>query len=209
MTLLEPAVTLTDFALAIECGLFAVWLNGLRAARFQAAFVILFAATGVAALLGGISHGFLPGSDIIWRATLIAICVAAFATWLIGARLTLSEEYQKVITALATLAFAAQSAYITFVDASFLIAILGYVPAALFLLIAFGLAYRRSHAPFLLVGIGGVALTFLAAAVQQSEIGLHARYFDHNAFYHLIQGVALFLLFWTARGLIKSSSQRG
>jgi len=52
MTLLEPAVTLTDFALAIECGLFAVWLNGLRSARFQAAFVILFAATGVAALLG-------------------------------------------------------------------------------------------------------------------------------------------------------------
>jgi len=209
MTLLEPAVTLTDFALAIECGLFAVWLNGLRAARFQAAFVILFAATGVAALLGGISHGFLPGSDIIWRATLIAICVAAFATWLIGARLTLSEEYQKVITALATLAFAAQSAYITFVDASFLIAILGYVPAALFLLIAFGLAYRRSHAPFLLAGIGGVAVTFLAAAVQQSGIGLHSRYFDHNAFYHLIQGVAFFLLFWTARGLVKSSSQRG
>jgi len=209
MTLLEPAVALTDFALAIECGLFAVWLNRLGSARFQPAFVVLFTATGVAASLGGISHGFLPGSDFVWRATLIAICVAAFATWLIGARLTLSEEYQKVITALAALAFAIQAAYILFVDASFLIAILGYVPAALFLLIAFGLAYRRSHASFLLAGIGGVALTLLAAVVQQSEIGLHARYFDHNAFYHLIQGVALFLLFWAARGLVKSPSQRG
>jgi hypothetical protein len=209
MTLLEPAVTLTDFALAIECGLFAVWLNGLRSARFQAAFVILFAATGVAALLGGISHGFLPGSDIIWRATLIAICVAAFATWLIGARLALPDKFQKIVTILAALVFAAQSAYILFVGESFRVAVVSYVPAVLFLLLTFGLAYRRSHAQYLLVGIGGLALTFLAAAVQQLGIGLHSRYFDHNAFYHLIQGVAFFLLFWTARGLVKSSSQRG
>ena len=105
MTLLEPAVTLTDFALAIECGLFAVWLSRLGPARdFKPAFVSLFAATGVAALLGGVSHGFLPGSDIIWRATLIAICVSAFATWLIGARLILPDKYQKIVTVLAALA---------------------------------------------------------------------------------------------------------
>jgi hypothetical protein len=208
MTLLEPAVTLTDFALAIECALFAAWLSRSGPARFQGAFVILFAATGVAALLGGISHGFLPGSDIVWRATLIAICVAAFATWLIGARLALPDEFQKIVTILAALVFAAQSAYILFVGESFRVAIVSYVPAVLFLLLAFGLAYRRSHAPFLLAGIGGVALTFLAAAVQQSGIGLHWHYFDHNAFYHLIQGAGLLLIFWAARGLVKSPSQR-
>jgi hypothetical protein len=206
MTLLEPAVSLTDFALAIECGLFAAWLSRLGRARVKPAFVSLFAATGVAALLGGISHGFLPGSDMVWRATLIAICVAAFAAWLVGARLALPEEYQKVVTIFAALVFAAQSAYIVFVGESFLVAIVSYVPAAFFLLIAFGLAYRRCHAPYLLAGIAGLALTFIAAAVQQSGIGLHPRYFDHNAFYHLIQGTALFLIFWAARGLVKSRS---
>jgi hypothetical protein len=207
MTLLEPAVALTDFALAVECGLFAVWLCKYSPGRFQAAFVILFVATGVAALLGGISHGFLPGSDTLWRATLIAICVAAFATWLIGARLVLPEPYERFVVALASLAFGAPSAYIWFVDASFLVAIVSYIPAALFLLIAFAVVYRRSPARFLLAGITGLALTFTAATVQQSGIGLHPLYFDHNAFYHLIQGTALFLIFWAARGLIKSPSQ--
>jgi len=207
MALLEPAVALTDFALAIECGLFAAWLCTYSPGRFGAAFVILFAATGVAALFGGISHGFLPGSDVLWRATLIAICVAAFETWLIGARLVLPTPYQKFVVTVAALAFAAQSAYIWFVDASFLIAIVSYIPAALFLLTAYGVAYRRSRARFLLAGITGLALTFIAAAVQQSGIGLHPSYFDHNAFYHLIQGAALFLIFRAARGLIKSPSQ--
>jgi uncharacterized membrane protein len=209
MTLLEPAVSLTDLALAIECGLFAAWLSRLGRARLKPAFVSLFAATGVAALLGGISHGLLPGSDMVWRATLIAICVAAFAAWLIGARLALPYEYQKIVTILVALAFAAQSAYILFVGESFLVAIVSYAPAALFLLIAFGLAYRRSRAPYLLAGIAGLALTFIATAAQQSATGLHARYFDHNALYHLIQGAALFLIFWAARGMLKSSSARG
>ena len=209
MTLLEPAVSLTDLALAIECGLFAAWLSRLGRARVKPAFVSLFAATGVAALLGGISHGLLPGSDMVWRATLIAICVAAFAAWLIGARLALPYEYQKIVTILAALVFAAQSAYILFVGESFLVAIVSYAPAALFLLIAFGLAYRRCHASYLLAGIAGLALTFIAAAAQQSATGLHPRYFDHNAFYHLIQGAALFLIFWAARGILKSSSARG
>jgi hypothetical protein len=209
MTLLEPAVSLTDFALAIECGLFVVWLSRLGPGPVKPAFVSLFAATGVAALLGGISHGFLPGSDTLWRATLIAICAAAFATWLIGARLALPKEYQKFVTIFAALALAAQSAYILFVGESFLVAIVSYVPAALFLLVAFGLAYRRYRARYLLAGIVGVALTFIAAAVQQSGIGLYPRYFDHNALYHLIQGAALLLIFWAGRGLLKSSSARG
>jgi hypothetical protein len=204
MTLLEPAVTLTDFALAIECALFAVWLRRSGSTRSTPAFVTLFAASSVSALLGGISHGFLPGSESLWRGTLLAICVAALATWVAAARLVLSESAQRIVTALAALAFVAQAAYILFVDQSFAAAIMSYVPAALFLLIAFGLVYRRQRTPFLLAGIAGLALTFVAAAVQQTGIGLHPRFFDHNAFYHLLQAVAFFLIFWTARGLVKS-----
>jgi hypothetical protein len=206
MTVLEPAVTLTDFALAIECGLFAVWLRRCDRTRFTAPFVALFAASSVSALLGGISHGFLPGAESLWRATLIAICVAALAAWVAAARLALPERAERIVTALAALAFLAQAAYILFVDQSFTAAIVSYVPAALFLLIAFALVYRSQRSLFLLAGIAGLALTFVAAAVQQTGIGLHPRFFDHNAFYHLLQALAFFLIFWTARALVESSS---
>jgi len=36
---------------------------------------------------------------------------------------------------------------------------------------------------------------FAASALQQLHVGLHPRYFNHNALYHLIQGIALALLF--------------
>ena len=80
MTLIEPDVALTDFGLAIECALFAGWLvwRGSSRSALGRWFVVLFVALGTGALLGGITHGFMPdpGSDAaraVWNATLIAI----------------------------------------------------------------------------------------------------------------------------------------
>ncbi len=39
----------------------------------------------------------------------------------------------------------------------------------------------------------------LAAAAQQAKIGINPRFFDHNALYHLLQAVALFMVFLAAR----------
>jgi predicted Co/Zn/Cd cation transporter (cation efflux family) len=55
-----------------------------------------------------------------------------------------------------------------------------------------------------MAGIWGLVLSFIAAAIQQIGIGLHPLYFNHNALYHLIQAIGLFLLFWTARRLVKA-----
>jgi hypothetical protein len=41
-------------------------------------------------------------------------------------------------------------------------------------------------------------LTLVAAAVQQARIALHPTYFNHNALYHLLQAIALFLIFRAA-----------
>ena len=203
MTMLEPAVALTDFALALACGLFAFLLSRQAPAPTKPAFTALFAGTGLSALLGGISHGFVPGSELLWQATLLSISLAALATWIAAARLALPGGLQRTIILFGVAAFVAQSVYILFVGQSFLVAIISYVPGALFLLIAFALAYRRRPSAFLLAGLAGSLLTFVAAGVQQMGISLHPDYFDHNAFYHLIQGIALLLLFHAARGLIK------
>ncbi len=214
MTLLEPDVTLTDFGLALECGGFAAWLawRHAPAAPLRLAFIGFFAAVALAALLGGITHGFLPDEQarlyrVVWLSTLIAIGAAALASWAIGARLIFSDRTANRVTAFAALLFAAYVAAVVFVSRSFAVAIAHYLPAAAFLLFAFAYAWRRRRSGFLAAGIAGVALTFVAAAVQQGRIGLHPLYFNHNALYHLIQALALLLIFLAARGLLKPTTR--
>ena len=111
MTLLERDVALTDFGLTIECLALAAWLHWRTPMNpLRTWFVIFFAALGIAALLGGITHGFLndPRSalyGLTWSATLLAIGIAAVATWTIGARLLFSERTAKRVLVAAGLLF--------------------------------------------------------------------------------------------------------
>lgn len=206
MTLLEPDVALTDFALALECGAFAAWLFKIldRGRRRALPFIIFFAATGAAALLGGIFHGFLSDrlsatARTVWTAIMVAIGIAAFSSWLAAARLCLSAAAAPLLVGFAAVIFGIYIAVVLFITQSFTVAVVHYLPAAAFLLLAFGLAYRRSGESSLLAGVGGVLLTFVAAGIQQYGIGLHSLYFNHNALYHLIQAFALLLIFLAAR----------
>ena len=105
----------------------------------------------------------------------------------------------------ALIAFASYLAIVLFVSRAFVVAIIHYLPAALFLFAAFIMGLRRRREGFLAAGVAGIALTFLAALVQQSGIGIEALHFNHNALYHLVQAVALFLIFLAARGLLRRS----
>ena len=73
---------------------------------------------------------------------------------------------------------------------SFRVAIVHYLPAAVFLLVALLWRYLRNNGRHVLTGMGGLLLTFVAAGIQQAELALHPDYFNHNALYHLIQVVA-------------------
>jgi hypothetical protein len=210
MTLLEPDVALTDFGLALESACFAAWLHrrGPADALLRLWFIAFFAALGLAALLGGVLHGFLSDPQsrlywLVWTASMLAIGVAALAGWALGARLVLSETAARHVIAAAAAAFVGYVSVVLLVSHSFTIAVIHYLPAALFLLGAFTLAYLRRRNGFLLAGIAGLALSFVAAAVQQSETSLHPLYFNHNALYHLIQAFALLLIFLAARGLAR------
>jgi hypothetical protein len=84
---------------------------------------------------------------------------------------------------------------VLFVWQEFLVAILAYAPAALFLLAVFIKRYVQKGDGGSIAGIAAVALAFLAAAIQRLEIGIHDRYLGHNALYHLIQAASFALLF--------------
>lgn len=207
----EPDVTLTDYGLAVECALFAYLLarRGDRGQPLRSWFALFFGATGTAAGAGGTLHGFFLdersiGAAILWPAALVAIGVAALSAWGIGARIHFSTSLARWISIAAAVEFAGYAVVVLFVTQAFAIAVLNYLPAAAFLTVVFILAYRRTRERAVRVGLVGLALTFVASGLQQGGVVLHPVYFNHNALYHLIQAVALFLVFrsacWFVRG---------
>ena len=196
MTLIEPDVALTDFGLAAECALFAGWLvwRGAAGSPLGRWFVVLFVALGIGALLGGVTHGFLPetGSDaarMVWNATLMAIGVAALASWAVGAHVLFAENTARWIMTAAALVLMLNVAVVLYVSQSFQVAIAFYAPAMIFALAAFVLAYGASGNAVLLFAIAGIVLSLVAAVIQQTHTGIAALGLTHNALYHLVQAV--------------------
>jgi hypothetical protein len=101
------------------------------------------------------------------------------------------------------------SVVVMFIVQTFRVAILNYLPASIFLLVVFFLTYVRVRKGPVLIGLVGIVLTFVAAGVQQAGVVVHPIYFDHNALYHVIQAVALFMIFWSARWFTVATERLG
>ncbi len=209
----EPDVTLTDYALALECALLAVLVYRLRDSTGPARiwFTVFFTALSVAAVAGGTVHGFLydeatRAHQMAWNATLIAIGVVALSAWMIGSRFELVVRRGHLFRWAGTTLFVGYCLVVLLVRNTFAVAIVHYLPAVLFLLFAFAGSYLRTRRPYLLNGLIGLSLMLVAAGVQQLGIALHPVYFDHNALYHLIQAVAVLALFLSARGIVRQGA---
>lgn len=209
----EPAVALTDYALSIESVVLAalLWFKYGRAQRggpglLPARWFTLFVATiSLPSLLAGTFHGFveddstLPGM-VLWRGVMLTIGVVAF----VGANAagTLwSPVVRKIVKGVMSLSFVAYCALIFLRSQEYLYAILIYLPASLFLLISFMFSYVRTRNRHLLLGATGMLLTFLAAGVQQSSLRFSG--LDHNALYHIVQAIALVLVYLGALAAVE------
>lgn len=204
--MLEPAVTLTDYALAIECGVFAALLSRIRSGvdSRRVWYMAFFASLAVASLSGGTSHGFFPDKGslahaVIWDTTLLAIGLTGLAAWMIGAEIIASPTAARALRLAAAAGFVAYAGTVVLVTDRFAAAVVFYLPPTLFLLVLFCRRSRRAHYR---LGAAGLALTLCAAGVQQTGVGLPPLQVDHNTLYHLMQAVALALLFLGARGVI-------
>jgi hypothetical protein len=197
----QPDVTLTDFALTVECAILCAFVLRWPAAnqRLRYWWVVFFASIGLGSFLGGVVHGFFlapgPTNATLWRATLLSLGVTTLATWMAGIQIQLREPTATWVARAAIAQVIIYTAIVLFVNSSFLVAIAMYVPATVFLLVVMILTYNREPARPLAWGITGLVLTFVAAGVQQLRVGIHPVYFNHNALYHVLQGIALFLIF--------------
>jgi len=203
--LTRPAVSLTDFALAIECAAFALLLARLTASDglLRKWFVVFFASIAAASVLGGTMHGFFeystsPVRTVLWTATLLSILVTSFATWTIAAILQLRPPAFTMGAAVrarpGSRSHARDSLRERCVpDRNRRVPAGHGFPSGLILDDLPPPGQFRAR-----WGIVGLVLTFLGAAVQQLKLAVHPVYFDHNALYHLIQFVALWMIYRAA-----------
>jgi hypothetical protein len=215
----EPAVALTDLAIGVEAGAFAVTLaragrgaaaRGAREAAIRRWFVVFFAATSVAAVAGAALHGLFPDRDgsgrrRLWRVSLGSIGVAGLSAWCLGALLALPRAAALRVRRLAVAGHAIYLVGLARTNPPYAVAIATYLPGAVVLGAALARGLRdpvtRRAAALALTGLG---LTFGAAAVQLRRIAIHPRLFDHNATYHAIQAIAVACFYAAARRFVRA-----
>jgi hypothetical protein len=209
----EPDVTLTDYAIALECAILCVLATRWPAAgtALRRWWIVLFASIGAGALFGGTVHGFFLdeqslGHRVLWPATLLALGVTSVAMWFVGSTAALREPRATWLRRAALTALGVYAYVVIFVDSRFLVAIAMYLPATVFLLVTLIVLHARDRRRGLAIGIVGLLLTFVAAAIQQLRVAIHPVYFNHNALYHVIQGIALVMIYVGARALTSSST---
>ena len=198
----EPDVTLTDYGLALECAFLATFLGLAPACRkgLRCAGMFFFVFLGLSAATGGTVHGFCPdqnspGCQLLWQLTLQSIGGAAFSTWILGAGILATGRTGRWLALAAFPQIALYSTIVFLMTQEFWIAFTIYLPAALLLLAGFcSSAWCDGHR-FLLVGASGSVLSFVSSWLQFMRIGIDPVYFNHNALAHVVQAVALALIF--------------
>jgi len=199
-------VALTDYGLALECGIFLYLLTlvrrDLKSLRFW--FLIFFLSIGLAALVGGTVHGFFEGSQlvgdrILWPITMIVIGVTSLAGIQIAATMYFAGKKAIQILWIGSTGFLVYCFIVLRITDNFLIAILGYLPALVFLSAVLLRSYLMTKGKAFLKGFIGTCTVLMASLVQQARISIHPHYFNHNALCHVLQGVGLFMIFTTAR----------
>lgn len=204
----EPATTLTDYGLTVECWLLAWLISRQQRTDMSRWWIAFFACIGAASLLGGTAHGFLPDEStlayrILWDANLLSIGATAVATWHLAALITKSERIHLYTATIAALLAIGYATIVLFVSHQFQVAIAMYLPPTLFLLTTMSISCIRDRQRGWEPGIVGLLLTFAAAAVQQLKVAVHPVYFDHNALYHALQALALLLLYYAQRMVVR------
>jgi hypothetical protein len=210
MTINEPATLVTDYLLAAFTGLLgrrlaraardAEWSALTQTALTQRWWSVAFTATAIASAAGGTVHGFQHVmarrlTNLLWLVTLESLVVAAFAV--VSAAIVLvgwGRTIRFVATFAAAVAFGSYGLWVI-ENPVFLSAIAAY-GAAFGVLVGIRLSVRPLDRGGRLL-LAGVALSLAAAGVQQSGWSIH-RYFNHNDLYHVIQAVAVWLLYRAA-----------
>lgn len=204
MMLHEPMTLVTDYALGALCVVLATRMRSRGLPQNRSDWTAALFACAVAAFAGGTYHGFLPWIDgtvaaVLWRLTLLAIGWAAYAAVVATCRAHIGGR-QGAIIWIARAQFGIY-ALAAIASGEFIVAIIDYSLAFVFVLAVHAWAWRKYSDGAALTVVGGVLVTFAAAGIQAAGIAPH-RAFNHNDLYHVVQMAGTALLY---RGALTSS----
>lgn len=199
--MLEIDVTLTDYAIMALCVWWVIRLSHIKSRnRLKNYVTLLYVLVGLGALLGGTSHGFFEDQSTtlyrtVWSLTLFLLggssACCAMITLLLAPIRRSSINFEVIILG----ALIAYTFVILFVTQSYWIVIAANMLALLSLFLVCARHYTQSKdASYAYISMG-VILSVVAGLIQFFQISLHPNYFNHNALYHVVEAVGLYLLF--------------
>jgi hypothetical protein len=200
MTITQPATLITDYLLAAFTAALAWRLlkqfrtTGVRSQYWWAA---AFAASAVASFTGGTFHGF---SAVLSQSITHALWIVALESLVVAAYCVIRAALPAMRTAVSLTIAAGYGAYGVWLalNPQFMFAIAAYA-CALAILAVVSLQTWTSNAPASRLFAGGIAISLVAAAIQQGHLSPH-EYFNHNDLYHVVQAAGLWVLYLGGRG---------
>jgi hypothetical protein len=180
MNVHEPMTLATDYLLTIAAAVFSI-----RLWRTNRNWALAFLFTAAGSFLGGTYHGFFPVMDlwasiVLWKMTVFSIGLASFF-------LVIGTSRELLLLALVKLII--YMSWMT-MHGGFIWVIADYGIALLIVGIVL-LLRRGPSTPWV---IGSIGVSVIGALVQMSRFSLH-EHFNFNDLYHVIQLVALWLLY--------------
>ena len=193
----DAITSITNFLLAGEVFYLAGRMSERPKDRYSAAWYFsgVLLLLGLAALLGGIDHGFFEPANmpryLIQRLDWVVLGGVTFCLLMTTAKQFFPPAVQRVVLFLAVVQFAADTAAALLVD-SFLVVILNYAPVILLLLImsCIGLRSGKGSAPMVL----GILILFAASGIQAAGVDVFSP-LDRNGLYHLLSMIGVVFLY--------------
>jgi hypothetical protein len=131
-----------------------------------------------------------------WDTTLLSIGAVSISCFNLAADLhPVLKPGNKFVLGLTAMAFLPYAWYVLTGYRTFLTAIVFYLPATLLLLAAIVHQHMNAKTRQTWCGLIGIILTFVAAGVQQSHFFVEPYLLNYNTLYHVIQAIALVLLY--------------
>ncbi len=201
MSLTEPTTLLTDYALGVLC-LWLGWkLYALAASQRQTAVTLwagAFFSTALASFVGGTFHGFtlILSSSILaglWKVTVFLTGFSSFFLLSAVIMAGLTPPVRNWALALSMLKLVVYLAWMVTHD-DFLFVVYDYGSAMILILIFQVYASYKLQSSAAGWIVGGILLSFVGAAIQQSGVSLHQQ-FNHNDLFHIVQMGAFYLLY--------------
>ena len=201
MSLSEPMTLATDYLITLVS--FVLYFkaralyseSGLKAQKFWS---LAFLATAFSAFFGGSDRGLVeilspPIIESLWNLTLWSLGFVVFFMCLGTLHMGFSKKHLGLATTVITVILLSYLAT-TFSYIDFLIVVLNYGSALIFILVFHGVKWLKTKNLSSAYMVSGVIISVIAVGIQQSSLDLH-KHFNHNDLYHMVQLAGLLLMY--------------